>query len=212
MSPDPPTFLPLTAAEQRELLWLARQSIRTALDGETPPACATITPALNEPAGVFVSLHRDGRLRGCIGAVTAERPLYQAVARMAVSAAFDDPRFPPLTKAELPATAIEISRLSRLTPGPAEHICPGRHGVYLKHREQCGVFLPQVALEYRWDRETLLSELCRKAMLPRDAWKHPETTLMLFEADVFSEKDAYGSQADGTQGIAPGAAPGKRTP
>jgi AmmeMemoRadiSam system protein A len=193
MSAQPPTFLPLTAAERRELLWLARQSIRTALDGGTPPACATITPALNEPAAAFVSLHQVGRLRGCIGAVAAERPLYQAVARLAVSAAFYDPRFPPLTKAELPATAIEISRLSPLTPGLAEDIFPGRHGVYLTRGEHCGVFLPQVAIEYRWDRETFLSELCRKAMLPPDAWKHPETTLMLFEAEVFSEENAYGS-------------------
>lgn len=187
MSPESAAFPPLTPGERRQLLGLARESIRAALDGQQPPTCATVSAALNEMAGVFVSLHQEGQLRGCIGTVTAERPLYQAVARMAVSAAFDDPRFPPLTRAELPGTTIEISRLSPLVPGRPEQICVGIHGVCLTQGYRRSVLLPQVANHYHWDRHTLLTELCLKAMLPAEAWKHPDTTLMLFEAEVFSE-------------------------
>lgn len=190
MSRDPPAFLPLTSAERHELLWLARQSIYATLHGTTPPECRALTPALNAPGAAFVTLHYQRRLRGCIGTLTAERPLHQTVARMALSAAFDDPRFPPLTKSELPGVDIEISRLSPLVPALPEEICPGRHGVCVTQGDQRGVFLPQVALEYQWDRDTLLRELCRKALLPPDAWKRPGTTLMLFEAEVFGEEPA----------------------
>jgi AmmeMemoRadiSam system protein A len=118
------------------------------------------------------------------------RPLYRVVAQMALSAAFDDPRFPPLTKSELPGVHIEISRLSPLVPGLPEEVCPGRHGVCVTQGDHRGVFLPQVALEYHWDRETLLRELCRKALLPPDAWRQPGATLMIFEAEVFGEEAA----------------------
>jgi AmmeMemoRadiSam system protein A len=190
MSRDPPAFLPLTAAERYELLWLARQSIYAALHGTTPPESRAFTPALSAPGAAFVSLHYQHRLRGCIGTLTAERPLHRAVAQMALSAAFDDPRFSPLAKSELPGVVIEISRLSPLVPALPEEICPGRHGVCVMQGDQRGVFLPQVALEYHWDRETLLRELCRKALLPPEAWRHPGATLMLFEAEVFAEEAA----------------------
>jgi AmmeMemoRadiSam system protein A len=190
MSTDPPAFLPLTSAERHELLWLARQSIHAALHGAAPPECRTLTPALNAQGAAFVSLHQQHRLRGCIGTLTADRPLYRAVAQMALSAAFDDPRFPPLTKSELPGVDIEISRLSPLVPALPEEICPGRHGVCVTQGDHRAVFLPQVALEYHWERETLLQELCRKALLPPDAWRHPSTTLTVFEAEVFGEETA----------------------
>jgi len=149
-----------------------------------------LTVALNAPGAVFVSLHQQRRLRGCIGTLAAERALYLAVAQMALSAAFDDPRFPSLSKSELLGVDIEISRLSPLVPCLPEDVCPGRHGVCMTQGEHRGVFLPQVALEYHWNRETLLRELCRKALLPPDAWRHPSTTLMLFEAEVFGEEAA----------------------
>jgi AmmeMemoRadiSam system protein A len=187
MSTAPPAFLPLTSAERHELLWLARESIHATLHGTASPGCRALTPALDAPGAAFVSLHQQHRLRGCIGTLTAERPLYRTVAQMALSAAFDDPRFPPLTKSELPSVQIEISRLSPLVPASPEEICPGRHGVCMTQGDHRGVFLPQVALEYHWDRETLLRELCRKALLPPDAWRHPGTALTLFEAEVFGE-------------------------
>jgi uncharacterized protein len=187
MSLKSPAYVRLTPAERSELLRLALESIRAALDGEEPPVCGRNTPALNEPAGVFVSLHLNGHLRGCIGTVTPDRPLHQAVSRMAVSAACGDPRFPPLQKIELPQTSIEISRLSPLFAAHPDQICLGTHGVCLVQGHHHSVFLPQVATLYHWDRDTLLSELCLKAMLPAEAWKHPDTTLMLFEAEVFSD-------------------------
>lgn len=189
MSHAPPAHVPLTPAERSELLRLARESIRAALTGEEPPLCGALSPALNEPAGVFVSLHQDGHLRGCIGTIAPDRPLHQAVSHMAVSAARDDPRFSPLQETELPHTEIEISRLSRLFVAPPDQIRLGIHGVCLIQGHHRSVFLPQVATHYHWDRDTLLSELCLKAMLPADAWKHPDTTLMLFEAEVFSDEN-----------------------
>ena len=182
-----PTVHALTPAERRDLLWLARQSIRAALHAEAPPTCSTPTPALNEPTAAFVSLHQQRRLRGCIGTLAADRPLHETVVHMARSAAFEDPRFAPLIEAELPAIDIEISRLSPLVPVSPEDVCPGVHGVCLRYGDQRGVLLPQVALMYNWDRETLLAELCRKAMLPPDAWKLPEAALTVFVAEVFGE-------------------------
>lgn len=187
MTANLPDFIPLTLAERQELLWCARQSIRAALHGEAPPECRTLTAALSGPGAAFVSLHHDRRLRGCIGTLAAEQPLYRVVSKMAVSAAFDDPRFPPLDESELLELEIEVSRLSPLLPARAEEICIGRHGVCITHGEHRAVFLPQVALEQKWDRATLLGELCRKALLAPDAWKSAQANLTIFEAEVFKE-------------------------
>ncbi len=182
-----PTLQPLTAGERRRLLWLAREGISAALRGAAAPTLTDLTAPLIAPAAAFVSLHRAGHLRGCIGTLVADRPLYEAVGRMAVSAAFDDPRFAALTLGEMPTLAIEISRLSPLVPAPPEQVCPGRHGVCIQVGERRGVFLPQVAVQYGWDRETLLSELCLKAMLSPHAWQQPGVGLLIFEAEVFAE-------------------------
>jgi AmmeMemoRadiSam system protein A len=181
------TFRSLTSAERRELLRLARASIRAALDGDEPPMVYAMTATLAAPAAAFVSLHCERRLRGCIGTLLAENPLHKAVSQAAVSAAFEDPRFPPLAAHELPSVDIEISRLSPLVPASPENVRPGIHGVSVKCGERRAVFLPQVAVEHDWDRETLLSELCRKALLAPDAWRQMDTALMVFEAEVFNE-------------------------
>jgi len=181
------SYVTLTPVERAELLRLARETIGAVLRRQQPPTCRVSTAALTEPAGVFVSLHQDGRLRGCIGTIMPDGPLYETVCRMAVSAAFDDPRFPPLDETELARTVIEISRLGPLSPSRPDQIRLGTHGVCLFQAQHRSVFLPQVATRYNWDREILLNELCLKAMLPADTWKHPDTVLMLFEAEVFSE-------------------------
>ncbi len=178
----------LTVAERRELLRLARESIRAALEDEDPPMTAAFTPALCEPTAVFVSLHRDGQLRGCVGTLSAERPLHEAVVWTARSAALNDPRFPPLGTAELADVEIEISCLSRLMPAQPEQVRPGSHGVCLRCGEHRAVFLPQVATLYNWDREQLLRELCRKAMLPPDAWRRAETSLQVFSTEVVADQ------------------------
>jgi len=189
MSPDAELapFERLTPSERSALLWLARQSIRAALRGEDPPTLSPLTPALSAPGAVFVSLHHHKDLRGCIGTVHADRPLHEAVAHTARAAAFDDPRFAPLAEAELAGVDIEISRLGPLQPASAEQVRIGVHGVSLSSGERRSIFLPQVATLWGWDRDTLLTELCEKAMLPSDAWKDPQTQLMTFEAEVFGE-------------------------
>jgi AmmeMemoRadiSam system protein A len=189
MSPEITAFGSLTATERRDLLWLARERIRCSLCGENPPLIKQLTPAMCEPSAAFVSLHQQEELRGCIGTLAADRPLHETVAQLAVSAAFEDPRFPPISLAELAETEIEISRLSRLVRAAPEQICVERHGVYITLGEQRGVFLPQVARRFGWDRNRLLEELCHKALLPADAWRHAQASLMIFEAEIFSEAD-----------------------
>lgn len=178
---------PLSSAERRDLLWLARLSIRAAFEPDVSPPPITLTRLLIEPTAAFVTLHNDGRLRGCVGTVTPDQPLHETVARLARSAAFDDPRFPALAAAEVPAIEIEISRLSRMVPAAADAVQPGTHGVCLSYDSQRALFLPQVATMHGWDRETLLNELCRKAFLPSNAWRRPGCELLVFVAEVFCE-------------------------
>lgn len=144
---------------------------------------------MNEPRGVFVTLRRraDDELRGCVGIVEPSFPLGDAVRRAAVSAAFQDPRFPPVTLDELPSLAVHVSVLGPLAPCAPEDVEVGRHGVFVRHRERSALLLPQVAPENGWDRETLLRQLCRKAGLPADAWREPECRLFVFETETFTE-------------------------
>lgn len=192
MAPDTTTasFHPLTPEERRTLLALARAAIGAVLSGGPTPTAPAMTPALAAPSGVFVSLHVHGQLRGCVGTLNTDRSLHERVAQMAVEAAFDDPRFLPLGREELPAVEIEISRLTAPVPTAPEDIVPGRDGVCVERSERRGVFLPQVATHYGWTREQLLTELCRKAQLPPDAWRQPDCELRRFEAEVFGEAQA----------------------
>ena len=165
---------------------LAREAIARALGSgreSGPPS------ARGEMRGVFVTLRRrsDGDLRGCIGFPEARYPLEEAVSRAAVSAALSDPRFPPVTRDELPELAIDVSVLSPLTPGRAEDLVIGRHGVAIRGRGRGALFLPQVAVEQGWDVESLLRQLCRKAGLPAAAWRDGDCELLLFETE--SETD-----------------------
>lgn len=176
----------LTEGAKKELLSLARASIAAALEDrcvrEVDP-----TPEIAAPAGAFVSLHKGGQLRGCIGMLEGREPLHRAVADMARSAAFHDPRFPPLRPAELDAVNIEISVLSplRRIADPAE-VEVGRHGLWIVHGNRRGVLLPQVATACGWDRETFLAQTCCKAGLPPNAWKEG-AEIYVFEAEVFGE-------------------------
>lgn len=185
---SPSLLIPLTTSERLELLWLARESIRSALHKAALPLPRVLTAALRDPGAAFVSLHIDNDLRGCVGTLLAEHSLHITVAQRARSAAFDDPRFSRLTEAELASVEIEISRLSPLVPARPQDVRVGVHGVCISAGERRGVFLPQVALRYDWDRETLLRELCQKALLPPDAWQWPHTSVEIFEAEVFGEK------------------------
>lgn len=171
------------------LLKLARKTLEAYFERRelevTPPS----SPNISSPAGAFVTLHKHGELRGCIGCFQSEKPLYQVVQEMALSSALNDPRFPPLSADELPEIEIEISVLSPLRKGGPEEVEVGKHGVYLIKGYFRGVLLPQVAVEHGWDRETFLDHVCLKAGLPPRCWQDPETELYLFTAEVFSEKD-----------------------
>ncbi|MBC7326763.1 AmmeMemoRadiSam system protein A [bacterium] len=179
----------LTKEEKEQLLWIARKSIETYLSTGRIPDFSVESPALKEKRGAFVTLKKNGMLRGCIGLIYPLKPLYQAVAEMAIAAAVDDPRFPPLSLDELPYVEIEISVLSPLERvKDIEEIEVGKHGLYIRKGPFSGLLLPQVATEYNWDRETFLQHTCLKAGLPTYAWQEDDTEIYKFTAEVFSEE------------------------
>jgi AmmeMemoRadiSam system protein B/AmmeMemoRadiSam system protein A len=179
----------LTPPERKALLALARASIATELGVAAPPTPALSSAVFDAERGAFVTLHRRGQLRGCIGYVRAVRPLREAVAEMAVQAAFHDPRFEPVTAGELDDIDIEISVLSPLEPvADASRIEVGRHGLVVQEGSRSGLLLPQVATEQGWDRETFLDHTCLKAGLPAGSWKRKGVVILSFTAEVFGEK------------------------
>ncbi|HTJ43018.1 MAG TPA: AmmeMemoRadiSam system protein A [Kofleriaceae bacterium] len=174
--------------EKRELLRIARATLREhGFSGRIPPG-KPHRECLVAPAAVFVSLHKGKTLRGCIGSTEADKPLYRAVQEMAIAAATRDPRFPPLDPDELEATEIEISVLggARTIKSP-EDIVIGRDGLWIEGHGRRGLLLPQVAPEAGWDAATLLARTCEKATLPPDAWKDAEVTVHAFGAQVFND-------------------------
>lgn len=180
-----------TSAQRASLLGLARRAIGAALSGGRRPDSGD-DPALKARRPVFVSLYRGGALRGCLGCLEARFPLDEAVARLAVAAALEDPRFPPLTRPELARVTLEISVLTTPRPvaGPGEIVIPG-DGVIVRRGDRQGVFLPQVAVETGWDRAAFLDALCvQKAGLPAGAWRDPDTALHVFRVTVLREEEA----------------------
>jgi AmmeMemoRadiSam system protein B/AmmeMemoRadiSam system protein A len=178
--------LGLTPQEKKALLELARKTIEAKCRRERAPEPEAQSPTFNEPRGAFVTIHKQGRLRGCIGQIHARQALVKTVAEMAIAAAFDDPRFPPLRREELKDIDIEISVLTplrRITD--VGEIQVGTHGIYLRRGGYSGLLLPQVATEWGWDRNTFLEHTCEKAHLPKDAWKDKDTEIYIFSAEVF---------------------------
>lgn len=181
----------IDAADRAALLALAREAISRRVSpgrrevARDPAADATFAQRTN--AAAFVTLHRGGELRGCIGHLGTDQPLAQVIPRCAVAAATEDPRFAPVTGEELDRLDLEISVLTPLEPirGPGD-IEVGRHGLVVEQGWNRGLLLPQVATEWHWDAETFLAHTCRKAGLPMDAWKHG-ARLFRFEAEVFGE-------------------------
>ena len=138
--------------------------------------------------GAFVTLKKQGRLRGCIGLIEGKKPLYETVEEMAQTAAFKDPRFRPVKEDEFKELDIEISALTPLRQiEDVNEIEVGRHGIYIVKGFHSGLLLPQVATEYNWDRNTFLRETCVKAGLPLNAWKDKGTKIFIFSASVFGE-------------------------
>jgi AmmeMemoRadiSam system protein A len=179
----------LNERERAALLRVAREAIVQtvgARDAQPEPVGAADRPSLK--AGAFVSLHRRGSLRGCIGTFDMSQPVAERVEEMAVAAATRDPRFKPVSEAEVGELEIEISVLTppRRIESPDE-IQVGVHGLMVSRGYLRGVLLPQVATEYGWDRETFLAHTCRKAGLPDTAWQDPDTVIQVFTAEVFGE-------------------------
>jgi AmmeMemoRadiSam system protein A len=178
----------ISAADQEMLFRIARESIKAHLKGEKSVLPEVTSPILTTPSGVFVTLHRHGSLRGCIGYLEACKPLLASVQEMAVAAAFGDPRFPPLREDELADLDIEISVLSPMHQiKNIEEIQVGRDGIYLERGPNRGLLLPQVATEYGWDRLTFLKQTCSKACLPQNAWEDPATRIFIFSAKILHE-------------------------
>jgi AmmeMemoRadiSam system protein A len=177
-------------AEERELLLdIAQGAILARLRHEEwphfhPPA---LPPRVRERSGAFVTLTRrdSGALRGCVGYVNAVFPLWDAVARAAQAAAFDDDRFARVTLKEFWELALEVSVLGEPRPLKAEDVEVGTHGLVIRRGGRSGLLLPQVPVDHAWDRATFLDATCRKAGLPTDAWRDPATEVLGFTAEVF---------------------------
>ncbi|HIJ80401.1 MAG TPA: AmmeMemoRadiSam system protein A [Desulfuromonadales bacterium] len=177
----------LTSQEQQQLLEIARATITGCVSGGTIPAVESAAAGLLLQSGCFVTIKRQGQLRGCIGNFVSDRPLYELVQEMAVSAATRDPRFRPMTASELEDFELDISVLSPLwKAASADEIRVGTHGIYIIKGANRGVLLPQVATEYGWDRDEFLRHTCLKAGLPENAWQG-ECDIYLFTAQVFGE-------------------------
>jgi AmmeMemoRadiSam system protein A len=180
----------LTKEERLSLLKLARDTIGARLGKNEPAGFSPGKSVLSEPRGAFVTLHKHGSLRGCIGYVEAIKPLYQTVREMAIAAAFQDPRFESVTGGEFDQLEIEISVMSPVKKiSSIDEIEVGKHGLIMKAGFNQGLLLPQVAIEQGWDKETFLSHTCNKAGLYGDCWKKPETEIFIFSAEVFSESN-----------------------
>jgi AmmeMemoRadiSam system protein A len=170
------------------LVEIARRAISCAVVEKRVLDFPPFSPALSEPRGAFVTLHRGGQLRGCVGQIENLAPLADVVARAAINAALYDSRFPPVTAEEIPSLEIELSVLSvpqRILP---EDIVAGRHGLVVVRGSAKGLLLPQVATERHWSGQRLLEETCVKAGLGRDAWRDPATQIFGFTAEIFPEK------------------------
>ena len=179
----------LILEQKKTLLKLAREAIGEQLLRGSVPQQDQEDEVLCRPSGAFVTLEIDERLRGCIGSMEADKPLYRQVVEMAVAAATEDPRFDVLTMPELKFTEIEISVLSPMEPIETHEVTVGEHGLYVAQGRHRGVFLPQVPVQQGWDRSRYLQELLAKAGLPSAALSDPSTHLLAFTAEVFGDRD-----------------------
>jgi AmmeMemoRadiSam system protein A len=182
----------LTDEDKKELLSLARKTIVYALRNRQVPQASelgvTITDAMNRPRAAFVTLKKNSQLRGCIGDIFPQRPLYKSVILNAINACVNDRRFPAVAEAECNDITIEISALTAPEPvASPDNIRTGIDGVVLNKEGHSAVFLPQVAPEQGWDVKQMLTRLSLKAGLPEDAWRQG-ASFLVFQAVVFGEE------------------------
>ena len=178
----------LNKKEQKKLLMIARKTLDEYIAKGNIPVFQIKEKKFLDKRGAFVTLTKNGELRGCIGYIVPVEPLYKAVTEMAVAASSKDPRFPAVSRDELKNIHIEISVLSPLKLiDSVDSVEVGKHGLYITKGNYSGLLLPQVAVEYGWNREEFLRQTCRKAGLPPDTWKEKGTNIYTFTAQIFSE-------------------------
>jgi uncharacterized protein (TIGR00296 family) len=182
----------LTDEEGNMAVRSARAAIEHAVAKRTKSSF-DLTPVFSEKRGVFVTLTKNGTLRGCIGFPYPVMPLGEAIAHAAGAAALEDPRFPPVTKDELAAISLEVTILTvpeALEGEPAkrpEQVIVGKHGLIVRGMGTSGLLLPQVATEYGWDAKTFLDHTCMKAGLSGRCWTSKNIEILTFEGQIFSE-------------------------
>ncbi len=178
--------LGLTDFEKTFLRQLAMAEITAKFQESRPLPEVPPGGHLEEKRGAFVTLTKQGMLRGCIGHIQGNLPLVDTIKEMARAAAFNDPRFPPVTREELDDLELEISVLTPLRLiKDVKEIEVGLHGLYLECQGYAGLLLPQVATEYGWNREEFLAHTCMKAGLSNTCWRQSETRIYIFSADIF---------------------------
>jgi AmmeMemoRadiSam system protein A len=178
----------LSTTEENLLLKIARESINNYVSKVSKPPIEASCENLLAQQGCFVTIKHKGRLRGCLGQFTSDKPLCQLIQEMAIAAATRDPRFYPMENEDLQNFELEISVLSPLQKIESiDEIEVGIHGLYIEKNFYRGVLLPQVASEYGWDRDTFLSQTCLKAGLDKDDWKE-DAEIFIFTAQVFGDE------------------------
>jgi AmmeMemoRadiSam system protein B/AmmeMemoRadiSam system protein A len=182
-------FGPYTGKERRFLMDLAKSAVKAAAKGDSFEPEEPSSDLLKAKGAAFVTLKKNGQLRGCIGHVIARVPLYQCVADVARSATIHDTRFSPVRPDELSDLSYEISVLTAPEPTTPDQVVVGRDGLIMSRGGRSGLLLPQVPVEWNWDREAFLAHTCRKAGLPLDCWKDSDTQIESFQAIVWGEED-----------------------
>jgi MEMO1 family protein len=190
----PKSAVPLQNSEKKALLAFARETILRYLTTQTVPLPRNFPARMSFLQGAFVTLKKDGQLRGCIGHMAEDIPLGQTIGAMALQAALHDPRFAPVELSEMSRLEIEISVLTPMKPiADSEEIVIGRDGVLMSKAGTSAVFLPQVAVENKWNKSEMLDNLCLKAGLSTGCWKR-DAKFRVFQAEVFSESQVVDSR------------------
>ncbi|KXB03771.1 hypothetical protein AKJ35_00360 [candidate division MSBL1 archaeon SCGC-AAA833F18] len=189
----------LTLEEGKFLVGLARQSIETYLDESKKPETPEVPEKLRESRGVFVTLRKNGELRGCIGRPLPTQSLVDGIIDSSINSAVGDPRFPSLEKEELKNVNIEVSVLTPpevievKTPRDyPEKVKVGKDGLIVERLGSKGLLLPQVPIEQGWDVEEFLTHTCLKAHLKPDCWLKNDVKIKKFSAQIFAEKEPGG--------------------
>lgn len=178
-------MMSLSQNQKKQLMMLAKGAIEEKLFGKKTGA-VQVSERLKEKGGAFVTIKKGAELRGCIGYIKGYLPLDETIRKMAVQAAFHDPRFDPIGKDEWKDAQVEISVLTPMKKiDDIEEIQVGDHGLYIEKGHYSGLLLPQVATERGWDRMTFLEHTCVKAGLPKDGWKADDARIYIFSAEVF---------------------------